>query len=113
MTGKWINPEDRMPEDLDVARYVEITRTDGSKHVKHCNLRNCLVGEPPRSAITGWQPLPEPSQPVKRVVWLNFYDNAHPSEHDTKEAADSYDGFYDNMIRIACVRVEFEEGEGL
>ena len=45
----------------------------------------------------------------KRVVWLNVYPDGDRSSHESREDADSrsLDG------RIACLKVEFEEGEGL
>lgn len=48
--------------------------------------------------------------PVKHTSWINVY--GHRSTHwsyKTKEAADKGAG-YD---RIACIKVEYEEGEGL
>lgn len=48
--------------------------------------------------------------PKKRMVWVNMYPL--PSDvcgYETKEDADHGAG----VCRIACVRVEFEEGEGL
>lgn len=48
--------------------------------------------------------------PKKRVVWVNMYDCASNSfGYATKEEADRAL----SRDRIACVRVEFEEGEGL
>jgi hypothetical protein len=46
--------------------------------------------------------------PVKRTVWINIY----------KDGAYMYESKYDadmncEPTRIACVKVEFEEGEGL
>ena len=48
--------------------------------------------------------------PKKHVRWANFYPNRKSvCDHESKEKADECaDG-----DRIACVRVEFEEGEGL
>jgi len=48
-------------------------------------------------------------KPVTRVLWMNIYDDDAIISHFTKEEADLEcdDG------RIACVRVEFTEGEGL
>lgn len=45
----------------------------------------------------------------KRVVWLNVYPDGDSSSHESREDADSrsLDG------RIACLEIEFEEGEGL
>jgi len=48
---------------------------------------------------------------TKQVAWVNFYHDFvgnRGSAHTTKEAADIW-----RKGRIACVRVEFEEGEGL
>lgn len=53
--------------------------------------------------------------PEKRVVWVNVYPANATSKfelsdgHETKEAADM--GF--RTGRLACVRVEFTEGQGL
>jgi hypothetical protein len=51
--------------------------------------------------------------PQKISGWINIYSNSSPTYsiylHNTREQADSsaYGG------RIACIHVEFEEGEGL
>lgn len=45
---------------------------------------------------------------TKHVRWLNCYEDAHPT---TREEADRHVSKY--ARRIACIRVEFEEGEGL
>lgn len=42
----------------------------------------------------------------KHVRWVNFYEGCH---HPSREIADRNAG----SARIACIRVEFEEGEGL
>lgn len=48
--------------------------------------------------------------PAKHVRWVNFYPHPHaPCEHATREAAD----YAALKARIACVKVEFAEGEGL
>lgn len=45
----------------------------------------------------------------KRVMWLNVYPNGATSAYRTRPDADSrrFDGC------IACLKIEFEEGEGL
>ena len=45
----------------------------------------------------------------KRVLWLNVYSDGDSVSHESREDADirSLDG------RIACLKIEFEEGEGL
>jgi len=50
--------------------------------------------------------------PIKHEVWINFYNDeegydssSYPSQAIANESADS--------TRIACIRVEFTEGEGL
>jgi hypothetical protein len=45
----------------------------------------------------------------KIVRWVNVYDDNQWIAHDTKEEADVISD--DN--RIACIKIEFEEGEGL
>lgn len=42
----------------------------------------------------------------KHVRWVNYYPGCH---HPSRESADRNAG----SARIACIRVEFEEGEGL
>lgn len=50
--------------------------------------------------------------PEKHVRWINFYNNAPCSlPYLSKEAANR--GCGDLINRIACVRIEFTEGEGL
>ena len=43
--------------------------------------------------------------PEKLVRWVNVYPDAHPSKKDADHCAAA--------DRIACIRIEFEEGEGL
>ena len=47
--------------------------------------------------------------PEKRTVWVNIYECGHCSYYSTSHRA------FENALssRIACVKVEFEEGEGL
>jgi hypothetical protein len=45
----------------------------------------------------------------KQGFWVNFYPNGYSNAHETKEKADELAS--DN--RIACIYLEFEEGEGL
>lgn len=45
----------------------------------------------------------------KRVMWFNVYHGGEVHAHDSREDADGGSG--DN--RIACLKIEFEEGEGL
>ncbi len=48
--------------------------------------------------------------PKKRVVWVNMYPEPFSCDgHPTKDEA----GYGARALRVACVRVEFEEGEGL
>jgi hypothetical protein len=45
----------------------------------------------------------------KRVVWLNGYSTGEAFTYSTREQADRASG----PERIACLRIEYEEGEGL
>lgn len=48
--------------------------------------------------------------PEKHVRWMNFYSDGSVSVH----AAESHAYYYRRLTkRIACIRVEFEDGEGL
>lgn len=49
--------------------------------------------------------------PKKHVYWVNMYPNnrVQPATHKSRENAD----FGCEPDRIACLRIEFEEGEGL
>ena len=47
--------------------------------------------------------------PVRGECWANIYPAGTPAAHSTREQADKHAGH----DRIACVRVEYEEGEGL
>lgn len=49
-----------------------------------------------------------PTKPPKRVVWLNVYYDGSASAFPSREEADA-STFKD--ARIACIRVEFEEGQ--
>ncbi len=50
--------------------------------------------------------------PEKRTVWVNFYRDGGCSYHDSIREA-NYVGRHRDSIHFACVKVEFEEGEGL
>ncbi len=47
--------------------------------------------------------------PEKLVRWVNLYEGGAGAAHITHELADQNAG----IGRIACIRIEFEEGEGL
>ena len=47
--------------------------------------------------------------PEKHVRWVNFYPYGCAGKHRTRDEADDFAA----EDRIACIRVEFEEGEGL
>lgn len=47
--------------------------------------------------------------PEKIVRWINLYQNRHTTDYKTKELEDIQAA----KDRIACIRIEFEEGEGL
>lgn len=60
----------------------------------------------------GEQPAPrKEAEPLKkaRSGWLNIYSNHETYLHDTREDAD----ICGMPNRIACIRIQFEEGEGL
>jgi hypothetical protein len=46
-------------------------------------------------------------KPEVFMYWVNFYKAIGPDAFATKEEADKWGG------RVACIRVEFTEGEGL
>ncbi|MHB8744779.1 MAG: hypothetical protein ACYC9L_16940 [Sulfuricaulis sp.] len=50
--------------------------------------------------------------PQRHVRWVNCYNyrNSGGAAYATREEADFH---ADNLFRIACIRVEFTEGEGL
>lgn len=48
--------------------------------------------------------------PEKITGWVNMYDDYVITMHKSKELADKYTH---KSSRIACIKVEFEEGEGL
>jgi len=47
--------------------------------------------------------------PEKHVRWANIYPGTFANTYQTQEEADNGAASY----RIACIRIEFEEGEGL
>lgn len=47
--------------------------------------------------------------PEKHVRWVNLYSTHNSHFHKTKEKADAEA----RQGRIACIRIEYEEGEGL
>jgi len=57
-------------------------------------------------------------KPEKKVVWMNVYRvpgdaDVFGAAHKTKEISDAFAGGNDLEFRIACLRIEYEEGEGL
>jgi hypothetical protein len=52
--------------------------------------------------------------PQKHVFWLNIYPNAIGARHSTRELADkAAAGNPYGCNRVACLKIEFEDGEGL
>ena len=47
--------------------------------------------------------------PVKHTRWINVYNGNIYHTHPTRKEADEYGG----TNRIACIKIEYEEGEGL
>lgn len=47
--------------------------------------------------------------PQKHVRWVNVYATRADAVHKSKDLADAYC----SHDRIACIRIEFQEGEGL
>ena len=45
----------------------------------------------------------------KHVRWVNVYSHGDWSDYEDRESADRFA----TSTRIACIRIEFEEGEGL
>lgn len=63
--------------------------------------------------VSGW------TEPKKGAIWLNVYgfsdDETIQSTHDNRKAADdcAKSPYWNFRQRLACVRVEWEEGQGL
>jgi len=80
-----------------------VTKSDGSQYVSEWNTDGSFWPDGLESAndlISEIRP--------KRVVWLNFYpDGTCGASHSSKEEADAHS----SDIRIARIRVEFEEGQ--
>lgn len=52
--------------------------------------------------------------PEKHTRWINIFPTGHNSEnYKTKEEADRIYNGVNISKRIACIKIEFEEGEGL
>jgi hypothetical protein len=81
-----------------------VTHDDGSQCVYEWTVDGYYWPDDPRSDLD----LISEIKP-KRVVWLNVYDDDRPTVHSyhSREEADSY--AYAN--RLACIRLEFEEGQ--
>lgn len=47
--------------------------------------------------------------PQRHTYWLNVYKNAPSRIHESRDAADAAAWEH----RIACIKIEYEEGEGL
>jgi hypothetical protein len=82
---------------------VVVTDTDGSQDV----LQYMKTGQYNEDHDTHDLDLIEVKE--KQGFWVNFYPNGYSNAHETKEKADELAS--DN--RIACIYLEFEEGEGL
>lgn len=79
----------------DGAEYAERFRADGAMHNRPWPV------EGPTDLV---------NVPEKHVRWVNAYASGSASVgYRTREDADLYAG----RQRIACIRIEFEEGEGL
>ena len=53
-------------------------------------------------------PTARKKKPIKRVAWVNVYQNSYRDAlHPTRQIADKYAG----SDRIGCARVEFEKGQ--
>lgn len=73
----------------------------------------CLSGPitPHKYDIIGeWSP-----EPKKVKGWINIYQPYKKCSvvYDSKKKADEYSNEYANHVRIACIPIEFTEGEGL
>ena len=55
--------------------------------------------------------IPEPKR--SGTVWVNIYDNSGPTAHYRRHCADYTGGEDPRSKRIASIRVEWTEGEGL
>lgn len=51
----------------------------------------------------------KPNPKPKRALWLNVYPKDEVHVHESREDADRHSG----NRRIACLKIEFDEGEGL
>lgn len=52
--------------------------------------------------------------PEKHVRWLNVYSDGGIGVYSSREIADKYASALDKVVpRIACICIEFEEGDGL
>ncbi len=59
------------------------------------------------SGVYDWRVKPE-----KKKFWLNIYSNGSKAAYDSRESADERCGLSISP-RIACIEVEYEEGQGL
>lgn len=75
----------------------------GEKIVVYKNNKNSEFCLDIASALRNWNKLP-----VRHKRWVNFYAYTSNS-HSTKELADAAA----TKARIACIEIEFEEGQGL
>ena len=82
-------------EKCGVRRVVAITRADGSEE--------CACVKDDGVSLSGCFEII--NVPQRHVRWVNVY----PTTHVTREEADERA----LPSRIACIRIEFEEGEGL
>lgn len=74
---------------------------DGKWHdFEHCGTAGPWISDSPQWRI----------KPQKRELWLNVRADGKAFDHPSREEADRCAG---PAVRIACIRIEFEEGEGL
>lgn len=94
---------DKLNDDVYVFITV-ITNEDGSEDVETHTADGLYSYHDGPASIKDLINIPE-----KREMWVNVYESGGLVPHDSKEAADM------SAIgnRIACIRVEYEVGEGL
>ena len=95
----------RFMDSTDELKYIGLDSR--GFHVVEIVPVNGLIQVDKYGKSAGWQDVE--NVPEKLVRWVNLYEGGACAAHITHELADQNAG----IGRIACIRIEFEEGEGL
>ena len=117
LTSEYKEPEMKEMKEVDFEKPLRFV--DNADELKYIGLDSCgfhvveivpvniLIQIDRYGKSSRWQDVE--NIPEKLVRWVNLYEGGAGAAHITHELADQNAG----IGRIACIRIEFEEGEGL